>query len=123
MLRATLYRYLLPVAVFSLPFVAAAQSGINRAALTPYSNGIINIINTILVPVLLAIAFLMFVWGVFKYFIWGADNDGERATGRQFILWSIIGFAVIFSVWGLVNVLITTFNIPAGGNAPSYPTL
>lgn len=106
----------------SVPHLAAAQ-GINLSVIKPYSDGIIGFINTVLVPVLFAIAFLYFVYGVYKYFILGAESDTERATGRQFVLWSIIGFAVILSVWGLVAVVSQTFNIAPGGSAPGYPTL
>jgi hypothetical protein len=105
------------------PLFALAQTGVDVSKVTPYSNGIINLINGIFVPVLFAVAFLYFVYGVYKYFILGADNDTERATGRQVVLWSIIGFAVILSVWGLVNVLVDTFGIQTGGNPPAYPTL
>lgn len=110
--------------LFSLlvPYMAFA-AGINLAAITPYSNGIINLINQVIVPVLFAIAFLYFIYGVYKYFILGADNDAERETGRQFVLWAIIGFAVILSVWGLVSVVRATFNLQDAGSAPRYPTL
>ncbi|MFZ2167351.1 MAG: hypothetical protein WAV50_00605 [Minisyncoccia bacterium] len=104
------------------PLVAFAQ-GINVNAITPYSNGIITLINTVFVPVLFAIAFLYFLWGVYKYFILGADNDSERTKGRDVVLWGLIGFAVILSVWGLVNVVVTTFNLGSAGNVPGYPTL
>ena len=111
---------LLPV--FAMPFAASA-AGVDLSVLTPYSNGIINLVNQVFVPVLFAIAFLYFIYGVYKYFILGAESDTERATGRTFVLWSLIGFAVILSVWGLVNVLTQTFNIPTGGQPPKYPTL
>lgn len=107
---------------FAVPYLAAAQ-GINLSVIKPYSNSIISLINTVLVPLLFAIAFLYFVYGVYKYFILGAESDSERATGRQFVLWSLIGFVVILSVWGLVAVVSQTFGIAPGGNPPSYPTL
>lgn len=106
-----------------MPFLAAAQSGIDKAQVTSYGNSIISIIESVLVPLLFAIAFLYFVYGVYTYFILGADNDTERATGRQFVLWSLIGFAAILSVWGLVQILLDTFGITAGGTPPEYPTL
>ncbi|MHB8660720.1 MAG: pilin [Minisyncoccota bacterium] len=100
-----------------------ASGGINTYYLQGYSASIINIINGLVAPVLLAIAFIFFLWGVYKYFIFGATNDTERATGRQFVLWSIIGFVVIFSIWGLVGVVGSTFGLSPGGYAPPYPTL
>lgn len=105
-----------------VPYLASAQ-GVDLSIATSYSTAIITFINTVLVPVLFALAFLYFVYGVYKYFILGADNDSERETGRNFVLWSLIGFAVIISVWGLVNVLVNTFQIGTGGVPPKYPTL
>lgn len=75
----------------------------------------------------MAIAFLVFLWGVVNYFFFGADNDTKRAEGRTFVLWGIIGFAVIISLWGLVYVATSIFGLPIGGTAATYgikpPTL
>lgn len=116
---------LIPFLILTAPFLVAAQvpTGIDLTKITPYSTGIINLINGILVPVLMAIAFIVFLWGVYKYYILGADNETERATGHQFVLWGIIGFVVILAVWGLVNLVAGTFRLPLGGSAPNTPRL
>ncbi len=101
---------------------SSTGGGINLSVITPYSSGIINLINGILVPVLMAIAFITFLWGVYKYFIQGASSDTERETGRQFVLWGIIGFVVILSVWGLVAIVTNFFSLQTGGAAPKPPT-
>ena len=100
-----------------------SSNGINISFLQGYSNSIISIINNLFVPILFAVAFLVFLWGVYKYFILGADNEEERKKGRNFAFWAIIGFAVILSVWGLVAVVSGTFGLQPGGTAPSYPLL
>ena len=106
---------------FAAPLVAlAATGGINLGAIRPYSDGIIDGINTILVPVIIAIAFITFLWGVYKYFILGAADEDAQRNGRQFILWGIIGFVVILSVWGLVNVVGGLLDLP--GTTPTPPT-
>lgn len=118
-------RFLIPVAVgaaIALPLLAAAQTGININYVTPYSTGIINVINRLLVPVIIAIAFVVFIWGVYKYFIYGADNETERETGRQFVLWGVIGFVIILSLWGLVNLVMGTFGLSVG-SPPPFPTI
>lgn len=72
------------------------------------TTGIIGIINTIIVPTIFALAFLVFIYGVVKYFFLQGDEDTKREEGRQFILWGLLGMVVLFSVWGLVNMLLST---------------
>lgn len=105
------------------PGTTAAQGGgVNPSILQGYATSIIGVINSILVPVLIAIAFITFLFGVYKYFILGADSDTERATGRQFVLWGVIGFVVILSLWALVNIVMGTLNLSAG-TRPRIPEL
>lgn len=102
----------------------SAFAAISNASLTYYRDFIVNTVNGVLMPVLMALALLFFIWGVFRYYIKGADSDTERETGHKFILWSVIGFAVIVSVWGLVNV-VTSVLLPNTtiNTHPDYPTL
>lgn len=98
----------------------------NLAILGRYAYDIQSIINFIFVPALMAIALLTFLWGVYTYFILGADSEDKLAEGRQFVLWSIIGFVVIVSVWGLVFMVGVTLGVGPGspGNfAPPPPTV
>ncbi len=81
----------------------------------------ITFINQFLIPLLLSFAFLMFLWGVFKYFIGGGTSAEERQEGQKYVLWSVIGFAIIFSVWGLVWLLLNTFRF-GGERMPPVPS-
>lgn len=116
---------LLPIftfaASFGAPASAFAQGGINTSAITPYSQGIVDLINGVIVPVLLAIAFLIFLWGLYKYFIWNNDSESEKMEGRKFAMWGIIGFVVIFSVWALVGIVRSTLSFSNEAN-PAAPT-
>lgn len=82
---------------------------------------IIYIINTILVPLLFAAAFIVFLYGVFKAYIWSHGDSGEVSKGHRLILWGLVGFAVMISIWGLVNIVTNTFGL-AGYSAPTPPT-
>lgn len=99
----------------------ALADGINPRPLQGYANSIIGIINNALVPLLIAVAFIVFLYGVYKYFIAGAEKDTEREEGRKFVFWGIIGFVVILSVWGLVAIVRNTFNLTTNNN-PTPPT-
>lgn len=97
--------------------------GINMGYIQGYADDLTFFINDILVPVLIAIAFFTFLLGVYQYFILGATEPAKLKTGRAFVLWGAIGFAAIFSVWGLVWLVLNTFSLQPGGVAPSYPLL
>ena len=118
-------RLALPLALVTslgAPLLAAAQSGIDASRITQYSDCIIGLINSVFVPVVMAIAFLVFLWGVYKYYIYNADSETERAKGHQTMLWGLIAFVVILSIWGLIAVVRTTFGIEQTVNTPAPHT-
>lgn len=82
---------------------------------------IIYTINFVLVPLLFAIAFIVFLYGVFKKYIWSRGDESAVEEGHKLILWGIIGFVVMISVWGLVNVVSNTFGL-SGYGAPPTPS-
>jgi hypothetical protein len=72
------------------------------------------------VPVLIALAVVYFVWGVVTYII--ADDEEDKKKGRNKIIYGIIGLAVIIGLWGLVNLLGNTFGLNNSGNE-TLPTV
>ena len=77
-----------------------------------------GILNTLIV-VIIGLAVVVFLFGVFK-FITAAGDEKKRAEGRQMIIWGLIGLAVMVSVWGLVGFIITFFGATnTSVNAPS----
>jgi len=75
------------------------------------TNGIIGILNTIVVPIIFALTFVAFLWGVVQYYFLNADDEKARTSGRQFVLWGVLGMVLLFSIWGVVNVLLSTLGI------------
>ena len=76
------------------------------------STGLIGTLNIVVIPFIIALAFFFFVWGVIRYFF--LDNKGDEGKlkeGREFILWGIVGLVLIFSIWGLVNIALSTLGI------------
>lgn len=98
------------------PYYTVAPQGIAGVATT-----ILFLINGVLVPVLFAVAFIVFLYGVAKAYIFSHGEPGEVEKGHKLILWGLIGFAVMISLWGLVNVVAGTFGL-SGFGAPSLPT-
>jgi hypothetical protein len=100
---------------WALPLFALAQvRNIFEAA-----NLITVIINNVLVPLVFAVAFLVFIWGVFTYFILSGGNQEKREEGQKLMMYGIVGFFVMVAVWGLVNILVNTFQL--NQNIPNLP--
>ncbi len=81
-----------------------------------------QILNSI-VPVLIALGVVFFVWGVITYMLSG-DEEGKK-KGRDHIIYSIIGLAVIIGLWGLVHLLANTFGLNNTGTItlPTVPVV
>lgn len=73
-----------------------------------------------LIPILIGLAVVVFLWGILKYITAGGDEK-KRSEGIKFMAFGIIGLFVMVSVWGLVNILTGTFGLNEG-SAP-FPRL
>lgn len=76
-----------------------------------FVNTIVSSINNLVVPIIFALAFLTFIWGVFDLFFLSVGDIQKQSKARSFILYGLIGMAILFSVWGLVSILLNTFGL------------
>jgi hypothetical protein len=97
-------KYLIAGSMTFAPFVAFAE---NNKTLTTLVGTLAGYMDMAL-KLLMGFAVLMFVYYVVKYFIQPNDKHDEAA---QYVMWSLIGFFIILSLWGLVNILIGTFDL------------
>ena len=56
---------------------------------------------------MIALAVLVFLWGVFE-FIMGSGDEKARETGKQHIVWGLVGLFIMVSAMGIVNLIINT---------------
>jgi uncharacterized membrane protein YidH (DUF202 family) len=103
----------IPVTLTFAPFLAMA------ADFQGIISKIMEILN-IIVPLLIALAVVIFLWGVVKYITAGSAED-KRAEARNTMIWGIIGLFVMVAVWGLVNILVSTFGLETA--VPEVPGL
>ena len=101
-------------------YTLVSVGNVCTGTLCSVAQNILYIINFILVPVLFAIAFIVFLYGVFVKYIWSHGDPEKTSEGHKLILWGIVGFVVMISLWGLVNVVANTFGL-AGFVAPTPP--
>lgn len=101
---------LMSSAVILSPMVVFAAT----LTLSTLIQDIIKYLNQILF-LLIALAVVVFVYYIFKYFIM---SNADRTDGAKYVMYSLIGFFVILSLWGLVNILSNTFGLGNSTNAP-----
>lgn len=61
--------------------------------------------NTVLIPFIIGIGFLVFVWGMFQFFIVGGSNDDAKEKGKSLMIYATLGFVLIIVFWGIVNLI------------------
>ena len=71
-------------------------------------NMFIGCIVNPLIPVLIGIAVLFFIWGAFKFTI--AEGD-EKKKSKDYMVWGIVGLFIMVSLQGIVNILEYTFKL------------
>ncbi|MES3005423.1 MAG: hypothetical protein V4664_00560 [Patescibacteria group bacterium] len=85
---------------------------ISIAATTPTDfKGVVKLVLDVingLVQLVLVLALLFFVYNIFKLVFAGGDEK-SRTEAKTFMFYGIIALFVMVSVWGLVNILTSTF--------------
>jgi len=96
----------LALALVCVPALASAgQFSATGGDFGELLRNIIGFINTVIIPFILGIGFLFFVWGMFMYFIKGGADDDAKEKGKQLIIYATAGFVLIFIFWGLIELL------------------
>lgn len=66
----------------------------------------VTIVNPI-ITFLIALAVLVFLWGLVEY-IRGAESEDVRSKGRVHMMWGLIGLFVMVSVFTILDILTDT---------------
>ncbi len=112
-----------PVMLYSMLYGAAIAAEINTASDTPSCTmkGLVTlksiimdfVIGCVLVRtgyLIVAFAVIVFLWGIYKYMSAG-ESEQIKSEGKETMSWGIIGIFVMISLWGLVRILQSTFNM------------
>ncbi len=103
---------LLSLLICAAPTLAFAADFPTNGTFSDVIYWIIGIFN-LLVPLIIGAAIVVFLYGTTVFIAKAGDQEG-RQSGRNFMLYGIIGIAVMVSVWGLVKFVTNTFGIPFG---------
>lgn len=72
-----------------------------------------NVNQTIINPIIIllfALAVVYFLYGIFQ-FISNGENEEKRATGKNHMIYGIIGLVIMMGVFTILNMIMSTFNI------------
>jgi hypothetical protein len=98
----------LATSLFVFPLVASAQNA--QSILNTFA----SLVNQ-LIPLALAVALLVFFWGLIQY-IWKSPSSEGHQKGVQTMVAGIVGLFFMVSVWGIVSILNRTFGVSSGGS-------
>jgi len=107
-----------------LPFVPMVALAQEFGEINNFIGRITTFINNTLVPLVFGIALLVFIWGMFRFFIWkGHEEDGQK-EGKNLMIYAIVGFVLMVSIWGIVNLISNGLGFSGEQiqNIPSAPT-
>lgn len=88
--------------------VAYAASGVDSLILN-----VNRLILNPLISLLFAVAIVYFLYGVFQ-FLTNAENEEAKTTGRNHMIWGIIGIVIMMGVFTILQIVMDTFNIGDG---------
>lgn len=92
------------------PFLAFAET----------LDGILNTVGNLVdaaTPIVVALALVYFFWGLGNFILGSSDSD-KRKQAIEIMIYGIIALFIMVSIWGIVNVLQSTFNV---GGTQSVP--
>lgn len=91
----------LALGTLALPALASAATLLDTLALaSTFLNALIGLFVTL--------AIVVFFWGLIMY-LWNVDE--KKAEGLQIMLWGVIAIFVMVSLWGIIRLLQSTFQV------------
>jgi len=99
-----------------LPKTVFAQDLVTNAA--TLMQRITKVIINPLILFIFALALVYFLWGVIEFVI-NSSNEDKRSTGRQHMIWGLIGMLIMMGVFTIMQIIINTLGINLGNATPS----
>jgi len=100
-------KFIIGLATFSLPALVLAGGTENQVGIAVIINKFTDV-GLKIIPLLGAMAFLFFVWGVAR-FIKSAGSEKEIKDSKNIIIWGIVGLFILITIWGIIAFLRSEF--------------
>ena len=111
-MKKFVYYYLSTIPLQLAPAITIAQT----------IDSVLDEVESILpgiIQVLILLATVVFLLGIITYITAGGDEK-KLSEGKKYMLWGIVGVFVMVAMWGIVMLIVNTFNL-GGGQIPIGP--
>ena len=102
-------KFLVATGIATLPMLAFAQTDVSSLSAL-YSTFVLW--SSRIVPIILALMFIYFVWNMFQFVTQGAGAKKDEI--QKTIITTVIIFFVVLCFWGLVGFLKNSLNLSSG---------
>ena len=85
-------------------------TNIAYASVDSFVSNVNKLIINPLIILLFALAVVYFLYGIFE-FISNQENEEKKTTGKNHMIWGIIGIVIMMGVFTILNIIMATFNI------------
>jgi len=92
------------------------------ASVDSFVSNVNKLIINPLIILLFALAVVYFLYGIFE-FISNQENEEKKTTGKSHMIWGIIGIVIMMGVFTILNIIMSTFNIPKSQINPEEGTV
>ncbi|MBI5645033.1 hypothetical protein HY970_02935 [Candidatus Kaiserbacteria bacterium] len=73
---------------------------------------LVDLVLNPIILVLFAAGFFLFMWGLVQ-FLWGLRSGEVGDSGKQHMLWGIVGMLIMVSVYGILRIINDTLDLNA----------
>ena len=111
-------KFALLTALAVAPSVAFAQNLGNLETLLRSIGRLVGIA----LPIVVAVALLVFFWGLVR-FIFSASGEDAHKEGQRLMIWGLVALFVRVAVWGLVRFIGNAIGVNPEGTPQAVPTV
>lgn len=92
--------------------IAEAQdNGVATATVDTFIAKVNDVIINPLISVLFVIAFMLFLFGMLRFFFQRDQSSDAAKQGRQHMLWGIVGMFIMLSVFAIMAMIKNTLGV------------
>ncbi len=94
------------IGLLVLPNITFAQATINSFLIN-----VVAFIDTVIIPFMFGVAFLVFVINAIRYFVVQSNNEEGREKAKALISYSLLAFVLLIVFWGIINLLVSSLGL------------